>query len=118
MAETTINKEFIDNLMKMVLSNDAEDASLAENILGNILKDDNEKEAFTTELNNYWDQDKVGIWGLKTYPSYLKLCLLHTAMEMKIKNTKDMDPELAKSIDNENFYDNIIQNVVNKHIKE
>ena len=38
-------------------------------------------------------------------------------MEMKINNTKLMDPEIAKSIDNENFYNNIIQNVVNKHIK-
>ena len=117
MAETTIDKDFIENLMRMVLSTDAEDASLAENILSNVLKDDDEKAAFTTELDNYWEQDKVGVFGLKTYPSYLKLCLLHTAMEMKIKNNKLMDPELAKSIQDENFYDNIIQNVVNKHIK-
>jgi hypothetical protein len=115
--ETTIDKDFIENLMTMVLSTDAEDASLAENILGNILKDDDEKVAFATELDKYWEQDKIGIWGLKTYPSYLKLCLLHTAMEMKIKNTKEMDPELAKNIDNENFYDNILQNVVNTNIK-
>ena len=116
--ETTIDKDFIENLMTMVLSTDAEDASLAENILGNILKDDDEKEAFTVELNKYWDNEAVDVGhSLKTYPSYLKLCLLHTAMEMKIKNTKLMDPEIAKSIDNENFYNNIIQNVVNKHIK-
>jgi hypothetical protein len=116
--ETTINKDFIENLMTMVLSNDTEDASLAENILGNILKDDDEKIAFATELDKYWDNEAVDVGhSLKTYPSYLKLCLLHTAMEMKIKNTKEMDPELAKNIDNENFYDNILQNVVNKHIK-
>jgi hypothetical protein len=114
--ETTINKEFIENLMRMVLSNDAEDASLAENILGNILKDDDEKIAFTTELDKYWEQDKIGIWGLKTYPSYLKLCLLHTAMEMKIKNNK-MDPELSERLQDENFYNNILQNVVNTNIK-
>jgi len=111
--ETTINKEFIENLMRMVLSNDAEDASLAENILGNILKDDNEKKAFTEELDKYWEQDKVGIWGLKTYPSYLKLCLLHTAMEMKVKNAK-MDPEFSERLQDDNFYDNIIQNINNK----
>ena len=116
--ETTIDKDFIESLMGMVLSADIEDASLAENILGNILKDDNEKIAFTTELDNYWNNDAVDIGSnLKTYPAYLKLCLLHTAIEMKIKNTKLMDPEIAKSIDNENFYNNIIQNVVNKHIK-
>ena len=114
--ETTINKDFIENLMTMVLSNDAEDASLAENILGNILKDDDEKVAFATELDKYWEQDKIGIWGLKTYPSYLKLCLLHTAMEMKIKNNK-MDPELSERLQDENIYDNILQNVVNTNIK-
>ena len=114
--ETTIDKDFIENLMTMVLSTDAEDASLAENILGNILKDDNEKVAFATELDKYWEQDKIGIWGLKTYPSYLKLCLLHTAMEMKIKNNK-MDPELSERLQDENFYDNILQNVVNTNIK-
>jgi hypothetical protein len=114
--ETTINKDFIENLMTMVLSTDAEDASLAENILGNILKDDDEKVAFATELDKYWEQDKIGIWGLKTYPSYLKLCLLHTAMEMKIKNNK-MDPELSERLQDENFYDNILQNVVNTNIK-
>jgi hypothetical protein len=114
--ETTINKDFIENLMTMVLSNDAEDASLAENILDNILKDDDEKVAFATELDKYWEQDKIGIWGLKTYPSYLKLCLLHTAMEMKIKNNK-MDPELSERLQDENFYDNILQNVVNTNIK-
>jgi hypothetical protein len=114
--ETTIDKDFIENLMTMVLSTDAEDASLAENILGNILKDDDEKVAFATELDKYWEQDKIGIWGLKTYPSYLKLCLLHTAMEMKIKNNK-MDPELSERLQDENFYDNILQNVVNTNIK-
>jgi hypothetical protein len=114
--ETTINKDFIENLMTMVLSTDAEDASLAENILGNILKDDDEKVAFATELDKYWEQDKIGIWGLKTYPSYLKLCLLHTAMEMKIKNNK-MDPELSERLQDENFYDNILQNIVNTNIK-
>ena len=51
---------------------------------------------------------------LKTYPSYLKLCLLHTAMEMKIKNTKDMDPELSERLQDDNFYDNIIQNINKK----
>jgi ParB-like chromosome segregation protein Spo0J len=115
--ETTINKDFIENLMTMVLSNDAEDASLAENILGNILKDDDEKIAFTTELDNYWNNDAVDIGSnLKTYPAYLKLCLLHTAMEMKIKNNK-MDPELSERLQDENFYDNILQNVVNTNIK-
>ena len=114
--ETTIDKDFIENLMGMVLSADIEDASLAENILGNILKDDNEKVAFATELDKYWEQDKIGIWGLKTYPSYLKLCLLHTAMEMKIKNNK-MDPELSERLQDENFYDNILQNVVNTNFK-
>jgi hypothetical protein len=112
--ETTINKEFIENLMRMVLSNDTEDASLAENILGNVLKDDNEKEAFAIELDKYWEQDKMGIWGLKTYPSYLKLCLLHTAMEMKINRDKDMDPELSERLQDDNFYDNIIQNINKK----
>ena len=113
--ETTINKDFIENLMTMVLSNDAEDSLLAENILGNILKDDNEKIAFTEELDKYWEQDKVGIWGLKTYPSYLKLCLLHTAMEMKVKNTKEMDPAFSERLQDDNFYDNIIQNINNKY---
>jgi hypothetical protein len=113
--ETTINKEFIENLMRMVLSNDTEDASLAENILGNVLKDDNEKEAFAIELDKYWDNEVVDVGpNLKTYPSYLKLCLLHTAMEMKIKNTKDMDPELSERLQDDNFYDNIIQNINKK----
>jgi len=37
-------------------------------------------------------------------------------MEMKIKNNK-MDPELSECLQDENFYDNILQNVVNTNIK-